>query len=83
MGKLTLWHNDCEWVVAESPEEATKVLSEVHGSPISDFDEFSTCWEPWPESKLFSREEPTGEVIALTGAEWAARGRAYIGSTEY
>src|ERR1035437_1454250 len=33
--KMTLWHNDCEWVVAASPEDATKVLAETHGSPIS------------------------------------------------
>jgi hypothetical protein len=79
---LKLWHNDCEWVVAESPEDATKVMAAHHGNKVGDYDEFSTSWELWGEDRKLTIDED-GSKTVLTGAEWAARGRAYIGSTEY
>ena len=81
--KLVLWHSDCEWVVAESPADATRVLAETHGGAINDFDCEDIEWKPWGEDKSLTISSDDDTKTVLTGAEWAARGRAYIGSTEY
>lgn len=78
--KLTLFHNDVDWVVAESPEDADRVYSEAIGFwPPDDSD-----WETWGEDRpLTITNDEDDEKVTLTGAEWAAKGRAYLGSTEY
>ncbi len=79
--KMTLWHSDYEWVVAESPDDATLVLVETHGGKPEDFSE--DTWTPWGEARVLSITDDRDIKTTLTGAEWAARGRAYIGTTEY
>jgi hypothetical protein len=81
MNKLTLWHNDCDWVVAADPVDATKVWTEMSGEKPEDYPDME--WEPWGEDRPLSILDEHDKKLVLTGAEWAARGRAYIGSTEY
>jgi hypothetical protein len=81
---LTLFHNDCDWVVAASPEDAFAVCKEFGMEPPDDAP--WEQWEPWGEERPLTMtfvDEPGDEKTTLTGAEWAAKGRGYLGSTEY
>lgn len=80
--KMILFHNDCDWVVAVNPEDATNLLGEHNGGGVLDLDEFQTEWEAWGEDRPLTIDDD-GTKITLTGAEWATRGRAYLGSTEH
>ena len=80
MRELKLFHNDCDWVVAESPEDAMGVWAKSIGDVREDYPDME--WEPWGDDRPLTIDDD-GTKITLTGAEWAAKGRAYIGSTEY
>lgn len=77
--KLTLFHNDCDWIVAASPEDANQVYQETIGFASPE----DAAWEPWGDEKPLSITDEHDVKTTLTGAEWAAKGRAYVGSTEF
>jgi hypothetical protein len=76
MGDLHVWHNDCDWVVAESAEDAAAVYYETTMS------ETPEEWEQWPDSRLLVITDKIREE--KTCAEWVkSNGRGFLCSTEY
>lgn len=80
---LKLYKNDViEWVVAESPEDATAIMlsEKMHYDDPPE-------WEELPmDSKwtLFGQFTDDGKDLTLTAAEWIARqGRGFLGTTEF
>lgn len=89
--KLKCYKNDViEWVIAESPEDATKVLCSELGKNSEDCDDEldDDYWEEVPgtdELSIFNdRDLPEKGVKKKTVAEWIEiYGRSYLCSTEY
>ena len=77
---LSVYRNDViDWVVAESPEDATRVWREHRGDTSGD----SPSWERLPDASVL-RLNDGGGVVEKTCAEWASEvGRGFLGSTEY
>lgn len=99
MPDLHVFSDHCEWVVAESLEDARAVLSEmgvgVPDDSAESRDQFADSWDQEDDSKELtiwcdSYGDPAepfadGNVpVTLTFAEWAARrGRGYLCTTEW
>jgi hypothetical protein len=91
MADLHVFGDDCEWVVAESLEDARAVLTELGYVP----DDFEETWaQEDDEAGLAIWCDGDGEPgepfatgnapVTLTYAEWAARcGRGYLCTTEW
>ena len=81
-------YGDVDYIVAESPEEAQKILESHTGFPV-DIDEeaFLTMEEVNPENTFnFSKDpyDPAEPFITKTVAEWIEwNGKGYFASTEY
>ncbi len=82
MPELKVFHNDVDWVVAESAEDATKLLAEHNSCPVEKLDEDSLYWDEWANDRVLVIDDD-GTKISKTCSQWACGGRAYIGSTEY
>jgi hypothetical protein len=82
--RLRVWKNDVtEWVIAETPEEATAHLAvyikEIGASP----EEMDTEWRECAADKPFTMRAEEGGFTRLP-AQWAAlEGPGFLGSTEY
>lgn len=71
-----------EWVIAETPEEATKIILKTYEVPL---DEVDTDWVECAPEKLFTYNEDDG-VTQTTKPfrEWIAqKGRGFLATTEY
>jgi hypothetical protein len=81
--------DDCEWVVAESIDDAWAVWSESIGQKREDWPD--GAWEQEPDDKSMriivdddGAISDQGERLELTCREWATReGRGYLCTTEY
>ena len=69
-----------DWVVAESPEDASKAWEETCGDTYSVEDNGE--WEAEPDDKLLKVEDDGG-TTEQTCAEWVAAGRGFLCSTEF
>lgn len=79
---LKVYENDVtEWVIAESPEDATRIIEEQMGFAHDDPPEWAEC----DLDRVWTLEEgPTGVPISKTFREWiASEGRGFLGTTEY
>jgi hypothetical protein len=82
---LHVWHDDCDWVIAESAKCATVWAMSSGGATHSD----PKDWKQWPDEKPLTihdyysdRQDFRGRT--LTCAEWIAEhGRGFLCSTEY
>lgn len=86
MTELHVFTNDYEWVVAESGEDARRIVAEMGG----DDPEVEWTQEPDGQGMTIWLDAETGEVgsdgILVSGdmATWAeAFGRGYLCSTEF
>jgi hypothetical protein len=73
---LHVFQNATHWVVANSPEDASKVVFEALGE-VCDGDEWSALD---PDSPLILNVDDGQET--RTCREWARDGRGFLGSTE-
>lgn len=82
---LGVYRNDViDWVIAESPEDATRVWEECMG------DTWENCtgddppeWVRLPDDHAL-RIDNDGTIVEKTCAEWVReQGRGFLGSTEY
>lgn len=82
-GTLGVWHNDCDWVVATSAEDAHAVWAEHTGERAEDYDVGN--WVRWENSRSLKMalDDARDKFETKACAEWAAGGRRYLGSTEY
>lgn len=81
--KLRVYTNDCEWVIAYSPEDASAVAeANYHESEKNEFE-----WEECPMTStwtLAGEFTDSGEDEMKTFEEWInLKGRSYLGTTEY
>lgn len=82
--RLRVWKNGVvEWVIAATPEEATRHL-QIHLCEIGlPFDDMDRSWQecrPWRSLTMTTNE---GKFTRLP-AQWAAlQGPGFLGSTEY
>jgi hypothetical protein len=71
---LGLWHNDCDFVAAESAEEALSVWAEAIGENPDSYD--PEDWYRLPDDKILKGSEDSdddADFESLTCAEWVAR----------
>lgn len=83
MSALKVYRNDVtEWVVAESPEDAEKVVAETGAPPPDDPNEWIECS---PDKEWTCHDfDGKGNTKTMTFREWIAHtGRGYLGTTEY
>lgn len=88
---LKFYDNDCDWVIAESPDDASKIMHETLGADGCDPEDWDekkpdATVKVWCDAEGNPAEpgEPANKVIARTAAEWIERlGRGYVGSTEW
>ena len=86
---LSMWTNDCDYVIAYSAADADWVCAE--GTGFSHADEHGElpgeAWERVPDDKPWTRlfpDEPGKESITKTAREWCeSEGRGYHSCTEY
>lgn len=81
MSELHVFYNDCDVVIAASPEDAGAVLAEI-GCTLDNPEDYP--FVQWPDDKVFTVRDEHGEVEGRkTCAEWAAgNGRGYLACTE-
>jgi len=74
-----------DWVIAESPEDATKVWEESCGDDYSEDDH--GAWVVEPDDAVITMADDWDDTkttkTTKTCAEWAAEGRGFLCSTEY
>ena len=90
MAELHLYDNDCDWVIAESPEHATQLYAEFCGPGSPTLDEHA--WDEAPPDKVFEvwlddsgrpTEKGSGTLTPHAAEEWCRLlGAGYVGSTE-
>lgn len=72
---------DEEWVVAESPEDASALFDSMFGVKLPD-PESGGEWIALPDDKPWTLNDD-GEKTTKTCKEWSAGGRRYLGSANY
>lgn len=80
MSNLRVYDNDNDWVVAESGADAEAVMHEQTGAT---FEDGEVEWEALPVDKPLTMHDENGPTVTLTCAQWAAKGRAYLGSENW
>jgi hypothetical protein len=84
--RLRVWKNRIvEWVIAETPEDATKRLR-IHFCEIGEpFAELDTSWTECPADKPLTMDcDDVDRKFTRLPAQWAAlQGPGFLGSTEY
>ncbi len=90
---LKMYHDGHDWVIAESPEDATKVYIAAIGDPGLEDDEWT--WHELPPEKslkfwtdsdgaISEPSEPGAALVSSTVAELIAKfGRSYVGGMDY
>lgn len=77
---LRVWRNDVtDWVIAESPEDATAIMHAEYGSTYDDEDEWREC----PNDKPFTYHGDDGDITKTFGEWIAEKGRGFLATTEY
>lgn len=94
MDKLSVWYNGCDWVVAESAEDAALAYRDFTGDPPEDCHD----WERLDDGRelpiVFEElsdvpscatdDEKASARVVRTCAEWSKiNGRGFLCSTEY
>jgi len=89
---LKMYDNDNDWVIAESPEDATKVYIEAMGDPGLREDEWGWRELPpekslklWtdPDGTVSCPDEPGATLVSSTVTELIVKlGRHYVGSRD-
>lgn len=81
MGELSIWHDDTEFVIAASAEDAAEILRAMDCGYDIDVDAF----ERWEPTRPFTLDPCDGTAgVTKTAAEWVAeRGRGWLATTEY
>lgn len=85
MAELKVWHDDDEWVIAESPADAQVVWEEEMGEKPDPTFLPEERWRALPDDKLLKMwiGDPS-DVEERTCAEWVKlRGRCYLGGSDY
>lgn len=81
MGTLRVYRNDIvEWVVAESPEEATRIMVDENHAHYDDPPEWIAC-DSHDEWTL--QEGPDAPKTRTFGGWIETNGRGFLGTTEY
>ncbi len=86
---LSMWENQCDYVIAFSAKDADNVCAEMSGfSHAQENGEApEDAWTRVPDDKLWTlhdMDEPGQESQRRAAAEWVRRtGRAYHSCTEY
>ena len=76
-------NNVIEWVVAESVDDAKKVLRE-HYQNWDCGDEIDLDFKQTPDERVLTRDECRGDAVRKTAADWAKEvGRGFLMTTEY
>ncbi len=74
MSNLGVWYNDCDYVVADSAEEANAIWAKHIGEDPSEYE--LADWRPLPGDKVVRGSEEDDDEAnfeTLTCAEWAGR----------
>jgi len=89
---MKLYTDTCDFVIAESLDDARAAWNEHRGGDAEDFDD-SDWSEMDPAEELgiwcdakgdpCSPEDDGSEIVAKTAAQWAERGRGFLCSTEF
>ena len=80
---LSVWTDGEDWIVAESPEDATAIWKEHYGEPAEELH-----WKRWEDGRtlaVFDFDE-NGEVAKIMRpcSEWIeGNGRGWLCSVEY
>lgn len=92
MADLHVFHNDYEWVVAESVEDCERAMFDSIGATYSVDDEIEwyqldddSTLKVWMAGDDIAEPDQAGaEVVEKTCQEWAEQfGRGFLASTEY
>lgn len=85
MTMLKVWTNDCDYVVADSAEEAMRLARDFYGSALDPSD--AAVFEPCKDDRPFTFHADGTRAtpgVTKTFAEWAAeRGRGYFCTSEF
>ncbi|WP_437310078.1 hypothetical protein [Sorangium sp. So ce388] len=80
-----VWTNDCDYVVAESAEEAKRLARAFYGGNDDPSD--ASAFEPCRDDRPFTFHEDgsrASQGVTKTFGEWAAeRGRGYFCTSEF
>jgi hypothetical protein len=75
-----MWSNDIDFVIAESADEAKRIVTEHYGCDQDDVGDFETQ----NEEKEFTLRLDDGEKVTKRISEWIAEfGKSYFACTEY
>jgi hypothetical protein len=81
--RLSVWTNDCDYVVAESADDADAITKERWPGHVGNADHWSECHGDGPFT-LYGSGDRSTLGVTKTFAEWAAeRGRGYFCTSEF
>lgn len=78
---LHLFHNDGDFVIAESPDEARKLAAEMYGVPVDEVSSFDL----YPDGDLFHfyKDTALSDSVCKTAADWVKEhGKGYFATSE-
>ena len=83
MSKLKVWHNGCDYVIAENLDEAKMFLHKLTG--LDDEDMEGDGWQPYDDSDEISYTEDENQTTTkLTAEAWCRKiGKGYFASNEW
>lgn len=80
MSTLHVWHNEYDWVVAESAAQAVELHHEHSGCTVDEIGDF----EMWADDRTLTINDDDGPAQTKTCAEWAtASGPGFLCSTNW
>lgn len=83
MRELRMWTDGVDFVIAESAEEAIKIVCEHHGATAEDFAEPFVERKPDEPFTIFG-DGADGEDVTKPTAEWVREhGRGFFASAEW
>lgn len=88
MSDLKVWHNHHDWVIATTPEDASKIIQDACGFSNEELADYSNWFSYRDEESLTMAveidTEPYFEMKTQSCRKWCKEnGRGMLGSTEY